>query len=109
MPTLHRAIVALVDQGGRGTVLRGIDNWPHLLPSIASGWRGLSRGLPQSFIDLETSAPMFASGTWLGHRLRPILAPLALRAEPLPGAVRFSIAMGLALLRASIERMRRSR
>lgn len=109
VPTLHRAMAALIGRDGRGVVMGGIDSTLHLLPSITAGWRGLRRGLPQSFIDLETSAPTLASGTWLGHRLRPLLAPLALRAKPLPGPVRFGFAVGLVLLAAGIRRMRRIR
>lgn len=109
VPTLHRAIALLLGQGGRGVVLGGIDSYPHLLPSLADGWRGLRRGLPQSFIDLETSAPTLASGTWLGHRLRPLLAPLALRAEPLPGPVRLGLAFATALLIFAVRRLNRQR
>jgi hypothetical protein len=109
VPTLHQAIVTLLKQGGRGVVRGGIDSRPHFLPSIADGWRGLSRGLPQSFIDLETSAPALASGTWLGHRLRPLLAPLALRTEPLPRFLRFGLAVGTGLLLAGVRRMKRTR
>jgi hypothetical protein len=90
-------------------VTRGIDNRAHLLPAITDGWRGLRRGLPQSFIDLKTSAPMLATGTWLGRRLRPLLAPLALRAEPLPGVLRFGLAIGAALLVAGARRLMRTR
>jgi hypothetical protein len=109
VPTLHRAIMTLLRQGGQGVVMRGSDSTPHLLPSLADGWRGLRRGLPQSFIDLETAAPTFASGTWLGHHIRPVLAPLALRAKPLPWPVRFGLAVGVVLWRAGLRRMRRSR
>jgi hypothetical protein len=75
---------------------------------MADGWKGLRRGLPQSFIDLETAAPTLASGTWLGHRLRPVLAPLALRAKPLPWPVRFGLAVGMAVLLAGIKRLKRT-
>jgi hypothetical protein len=108
VPTLHRAIMALLGQGGRGVVMGGVDSTPHLLPSMADGWKGLRRGLPQSFIDLETAAPTLASGTWLGHRLRPVLAPLALRAKPLPWPVRFGLAVGMAVLLAGIKRLKRT-
>jgi len=109
VPTLHRAITALLKQNGRGVVMGGVDSTPHLLPSMADGWKGLRRGLPQSFIDLESAAPTLASATWLGHRLRPVLAPLALRAKPLPWPVRFGLAVGGALALAALRRLRRSR
>jgi hypothetical protein len=107
VPTLHRAIAALLGQGGRGIVLGGIDNWPHLLPSMTEGWRGLRRGLPQSFIDLETAAPMMASSTWLGYRLRRVLAPLTLRAKPLPAPLRFGLTLGAALMILAFRRRNR--
>jgi DNA-directed RNA polymerase subunit RPC12/RpoP len=109
VPTLHQAITALLGQGGLGVVRGGIDNYPHLLASVAEGWRGLRRGLPQSFIDLETAAPTLASGTWLGHRLRPLLAPLARRARPLPGPVRFTLACATALVVFAMQRLNRQR
>lgn len=97
-PTLHTAITALLDQGGRGVVLGGYDRLPHVLASMTDGWRGLRRGLPQSFTDLETAAPGVASGSWLGFQLRPLLAPLTLRAEPLPAPVKAGLAIGAAAL-----------
>lgn len=92
VPTVHTAIRALMAQGGRGVVKGGIDRVPYLLPWMTDGWRGLRRGLPQSFTDLETAAPGMASSTWLGYQLRPLLAPLTLRATPLPAPVRIALA-----------------
>ncbi|MDQ3687441.1 MAG: hypothetical protein M3430_17845 [Acidobacteriota bacterium] len=97
-PTLHEAIEELLGRGGRGVVKGGTDRVPHLLATIAGGWRGLRRGLPQSFIELETSAPGMATGPWLGYRLRPLLAPIALRAKPLPAPVKIGLAAGAATL-----------
>jgi hypothetical protein len=97
-PTLHRAIEALLAQGGRGVVRSvrddGIDHVPHLLASFADGWHGLRRGAPQSVIDLELASPGVASGIWLGYQVRPLLAPLALRAKPLPAAAKVGLALG---------------
>ena len=73
----------------------GVDHVPHMGPALTDGWRGLRRSLPQSFIDLETSAPGAASGLWLGHQLKPILAPLTLRAEPLSPKARAAVSLGL--------------
>jgi hypothetical protein len=39
-----------------------------------------------------------ASGTWLGYQLRPLLAPLTLRAEPLALAAKVGLACGAAAL-----------
>ena len=97
-PTLHEAIEELMNQGGRGIVKGGTERAPHLLASMTDGWKGLRRGLPQSFIDLETSMPGAASGPWLGYRLRPLLAPLALRGKPLPVPVKVGLAVGAGVL-----------
>ena len=88
-PTLHEAIAALVRQEGRGIVLgEGVDRVPHVLPALTEGWRGLRRGRWQSVTDMETAAPGMAALTFVGYQLRPLLAPLTLRAEPLPPAAR---------------------
>jgi hypothetical protein len=97
-PTLHRAIVALVRQGGSGVVLGGIDRTPHMLAAMTDGWKGIRRGLPQSFIELEIAFPGVATGTWLGHQFRPLLAPLTLRSTPLPTPARIALAAGAAML-----------
>lgn len=93
-PTLYEAVQALLAQGGRGVVRGGIDHVPHLLASIADGWHGLRRGAPQSVIDLELAAPGMASGIWLGYQARPLLAPVALRARPLPPAAKVALVLG---------------
>jgi hypothetical protein len=63
---------------------------------MTDGWKGLRRGWPQSFVDMETATPGVATSTWLGYQLRPLLAPLTLRAEPLPAPVRIGLAVGAA-------------
>lgn len=96
-PTLNNAIETLLAQNGRGVVRgAGVDRVPHLLPSMTDGWKGLRRGWPQSFVDMETATPGVATSTWLGYQLRPLLAPLTLRAEPLPAPVRIGLAVGAA-------------
>ena len=97
-PTLHEALTDLLARGGSGTVRGGIDRTPHLLASIAAGWRGLRRGLPQSYTDLELAAPGMASTIWLGDQLRPVLAPVALRAEPLPPSAKVGLALGVGVI-----------
>lgn len=97
VPSLHVALDALQQQGWRGRVKGGIDRVPHMAPWMTHGWRGIRRGLPQSFIDLETAAPGSASSTWLGYQLRTLLAPLTLRARPLPFPVRLILAVGAAV------------
>jgi hypothetical protein len=97
-PTLHEAIEELFDQGGRGIVKGGTDRIPHLLSTIADGWHGLRRGFPRSAIELELSGPGMASGPFLGYQIRPLLAPIALRATPLPVAAKIGLAVGGAAL-----------
>jgi len=106
-PTLHRAINTLLAQNGRGVVLGGLDRTPHVLAPITDGWRALQRGMPQSIVDLMTAIPGAPLVLWLGHRLRPLLAPVALRATPLPAPARVAFAaaaaggIGIVLWRAS--------
>ena len=96
-PSLYQAIAALLAQGGHGVVNGGWDRHPHVGAAMTDGWRGLQRGLPQSFFDMELATPGSASGAWLGHQLRPVLAPLTLRSEPLPEPVRIVLTLGVAL------------
>ncbi len=95
-PALHEAIDALLARGGRGVVKGGVDRKPYLLAAVTNGWHGLERGLAQSVVDLELALPGSAAGIWLGARLRPLLAPLTLRAEPLPAPARAALALGAA-------------
>ncbi|MCP9496548.1 MAG: hypothetical protein MSG64_19065, partial [Pyrinomonadaceae bacterium MAG19_C2-C3] len=109
-PTLHESLEALFEQEGRGVVFGGTHRTPHLLATITNGWRGLRRGLPQSFIELETSAPGMASGPWLGYQIKPLLAPLTLRAKPLPAPVKIGLAAGaVALLILGARALTRNR
>jgi hypothetical protein len=108
-PTMHRAIEALFAQKGRGVVLGGINRTPHVLAPVTDGWRALQRGMPQSVIDLMTAVPGAPVVFWLGYRLRPLVAPVALRAIPLPVPARVALAaatgvIGVALWRAAIAR-----
>jgi hypothetical protein len=100
-PTLHRALEALLAEGGTGVVRTvrddGIDHVPHALAALTDGWRGLRRGAPQSVIDLELAAPGMASGIWLGWQARALLAPVALRARPLPALAQVGLALGAGL------------
>ncbi|MBW3634278.1 MAG: hypothetical protein KY456_14750, partial [Chloroflexi bacterium] len=68
----------------------------HLLPAMTDGWKGIRRGLPQSYLDLEMAAPGMGAGIWLGYQLRPLLAPVTLRAEPLPPLGQAMLALGVA-------------
>jgi hypothetical protein len=103
VPTLHRAIEALLARGGAGAV--GSHRMVHPLATLTDGWRGLRRGLPQSFWDLETAAPGTASGPWLGYQFRSLLGPVALVAEPWPASTRWGVALAAAGLCAAAARL----
>ena len=109
-PTLFEAIEELLEQDGRGIVKGGTHRTPHLLASMTDGWKGLRKGFPQSAVELELSAPGMASLPWLGYQIRPLLAPLTLRGEPLPAPVKFGLAVGAgALLLLGIKVLTRDR
>ncbi len=94
-PTVHDALEHLMAQNGRGVVRgAGVDRFPHMGAAMTDGWRGLRRGLPQSFVDMETAVPTQAASTWLGYQLRPLLAPLTLRSQPLPAPVKAGLIVG---------------
>jgi hypothetical protein len=98
-PAQHKAITSLIWQSERGIVQGGIDHTPYLQPALTVGWRGLRRGLMQSFTDLETAAPGIGVTLWLGYQLRALLAPFTMRARPLPAPVKAAPAIaGLFLL-----------
>ncbi len=96
-PRLHEAITELDARGGRGVVKEGLARMPHLGPSMTDGWRGLRRGLPQSVTDLMLSAPGSAAMIWAGYQMRPLLAPLTLRARPLPTVAKVGLLVGAGL------------
>lgn len=108
-PTLGKALEALMAQGGRGTLQRGPDRTPHMLTGIVGGWRGLQRGLPQSYTDLETAVPGMGAGIALGHLARPLLAPVALRDRPWPTGAKLAMGAAAAGLLAFALAQRRTR
>jgi hypothetical protein len=91
-PTLHMAIAALLQQGGRGIVLGGVNHFPHVGAAFTDGWKGLARGLPQSLIDMETAMPGTGTGAWLGHQLKPAIGGLTLKSRPLASGKRMQLA-----------------
>ncbi len=106
-PTLHRAIEELIGMGGNGVV--GESRTMRPLATLTDGWPAIRRGLPQSFIELETAGPGFASSVWLGYQLRGVLAPLARRGTPLPVGQRIALgaaAVALGLGAAALARRR---
>jgi len=104
VPMLYEAIEELMAQGGTGIVKNGVSRIPHPGPAITDGWPALSRGTPQSFTDLETSAPGAASSVWLGYRLRRLIGPLTLRDRPLPSLVRVPLNAILAVTMVAMAR-----
>jgi len=96
-PSLHAALTELRERGWRGIVHGGVEKTPHVGAAFTDGWRGLQRGLPQSAIDMELATPGSAAGAWLGHQLRPVLAPITLRSRPLPPAAKVAILALVAL------------
>jgi hypothetical protein len=94
-PVLHEALVGLMERGGRGVVGDGWNRQPHLLPAMTNGWPALERGLPQSYDEMEQAIPTSGAMIRTGYQLRPVLAPLTLRAGPLPLALRLGLLAGL--------------
>ena len=97
-PNLHLAIQDLLTQDGRGVVKGGIDRIPHLGATVVHGWRGLRRGLPQSFTDMMIALPGAGPALWLGYQMRPLLEPWLIRARPLPNSVRAAFGAGIIAL-----------
>lgn len=93
-PSLDEALAQLFQQGGNGVVHGGVEQMPHLGPALTDGWRGLERGLPQSYLDLEMAAPGSATAVFLGSRLKPLLEPVTLRAESLPANLKLGLCLG---------------
>ena len=96
-PTLKRAIDELLERGGRGApVAGGIDQRPHLFASFVDGERGLRRGGKRGVREYITGGLGAGILTILGNKAKPVLAPIALRAAPLPLAARLALLGGLA-------------
>lgn len=82
VPTLKRAIDALLAQGGRGVVMGGIDRRPHGLAALADGYRGPRRGGIRGVLELDLSGAGAGMLCRVGSLAKPLLAPIALRAAP---------------------------
>lgn len=113
-PIMNEAIKALLAQDGKGVVLgEGMDQIPYIAPWLVDGWRGIRRGLPQSYVDMELASPGFGTAMFLGHKLRPILAPVTLRSELLPPVAKVGLAVGAlgiaALVAVAIQKRNKSK
>jgi hypothetical protein len=82
-PSLHHALEELTRADAACVVRGGIDRKPHVLAMMVNGWPAIERGLPQSFSDLQHTLPGSAYGLKAGFRLKPVMAPVALRSRPL--------------------------
>ncbi len=103
-PTLKKAIDGLLARGGRG-VSGGLDRTPHMLASFVDGWRGPRRGGRRAVLEYDLGG--FGAGTmsFLGNKAKPVLGPLALRANPLPMAAKLGLGgMAAALILGLIRR-----
>lgn len=95
VPTLQRAISALLSQNGRGQAL-GLDRTPHLLASFVDGYRGPRRGGRRGVLEYDLGGGGAGTLSFLGNKAKPVLGPVALRSTPLPRQTRLALALGLA-------------
>lgn len=105
-PRLDRALRELTARGGQGVVAGGVDPVPHLLAPLAAGWRALRRGHPQSTEDLRRALPGSVVVLHLGDRLRPLLAPLALRSRPMSPLARSAVLVNVVSVVLVVSRWR---
>jgi hypothetical protein len=94
-PTLKKAIDELLARGGRGVVGGGIDQIPHLFASFVDGWRGPRRGGRRAVLEYDLGGMGAGSMSFLGNKSKPLLGPLALRADPLPVAAKVALGGGV--------------
>jgi hypothetical protein len=79
---------------------------PHLFASFVDGYRGPARGGKRAVLEYTTGGFGAGALTWLVSKAKPVLGPVALRAEPLPRAARTALAGGL--LGAALTTRRRA-
>jgi hypothetical protein len=97
-PNLHQALKALFVQGEQGVAGEGLDRVPYLASTMVHGWRGIRRGLPQSYLELELAFPGLGAGLWLGYQLRLVLEPLVIRSRQRQRPARAVVWAGLTAL-----------
>ncbi len=108
-PTLKRALDELLERDGRGVVAGGIDRMIHLFASFVNGYHGLRRGGKRAVREYNTGAFGAGALTFLGSKARPILAPLALRADPVPARARLALLLGGLASAALVARLSQHR
>jgi hypothetical protein len=102
-PSLKPAFDELLAKGGVGApVAGGIDRVPHLFASFVDGARGPQRGGKRAVREYTTGG--FGAGvlSLAGNKAKPVLGPLALRAEPLPVAAKIGLGLVALLVVAAI-------
>lgn len=97
VPTLRRALGALLGRGGHGVI--GERRWPHGAAPLAGGWPAIERGLPQSAEDLDRAAlPGTSALLRAGYAVRGVLRPVALSSR---GWARPALAIAVAAVAAA--------
>jgi hypothetical protein len=95
-PALRAAIDELLARGvAGGPVGRGSDRRPHLGAAIVAGQGGPLRGGRRALLDLELGFPGALLLMSVGRVARPVLAPVVLRATPLPPQARAALLVGV--------------
>lgn len=98
VPTLRRALDELLERSGRnGAVAGGIDRRPHLLASIADGYRGPRRGGRRGVLEYDLATGGAGTLSFLGNKAKPLLAPIALRTTPLSPPAKAALGAGALL------------
>jgi hypothetical protein len=102
-PSLKPAFDELLGKGGVGApVTGGIDKVPHLFASFVDGARGPQRGGKRAVREYTIGG--FGAGVMslAGNKAKPVLGPIALRAEPLPVAAKLGLGLVALLVVAAI-------
>ncbi|CAN5607358.1 hypothetical protein BH24ACT26_BH24ACT26_08690 [soil metagenome] len=83
VPTLKRALDEVLEREGAGALAAGgKDRAPHLFASFVDGYRGPRRGGRIGVLEYDLGGLGAGTLSFLGNKLKPWLAPLALRAAP---------------------------
>ena len=83
-------------------VAGGIDRMPHLFASFVDGYQGPRRGGRRAVLEYDLAGLGAGTLSFLGNKAKPLLAPLALRAEPLPLSARLVLGGGLVAVAALV-------
>jgi peroxiredoxin len=100
-PTLRKALDHLFEQNMRGVVPEGDDKMLHMLGPTAYGWEAIQRGGEVSMRDVSMRMPPLAMNLWMGHKMKPLLDPIASRSRPLDTQTK----MGMSIAAAAVGAM----